>query len=1024
MRAVHRGGAATVVAVCFLVITLVIALSCEAQAREPRARRYVPMRDAPEGLAAEAPDEYGGLRAAAAAVDTYCIVWYDFDPSDWQGWTRRDYTAQWDTFFHMDDFAGLGGGTYGHLVPIEGSRSAWCGARPGSDEYLCGWRTPPGYGNGWDQALVTDALYFIGPLNISYHGVFDSEPQYDKTTVEYQWGDEWVVIASYEGFVDTIATHTLYLPSYKTKLRFHFKSDGAWSDQDGLWDTDGACIIDSITVADDGGIGWNFEDFEEDDPQYYTRIWNFEPGYPGFGMYSALETNLIDKDPCGENTTAQIVFFEGSTVMSDDYPGLPVTPFCQGGGGLEEPCQNEVAQSPVIDMTRYSTACDETQDADIPPGVLPELGGAVLRFTVYRDNPLANLASYTWEVRPYFDGCPGQWLDREFAYYGSEREYLQLSYDISDMVAGDNPLQIKLKMFDMCSVWYLTFGDCAEHTPAPYFDNVRLYRYSTAGPQWNARGHDLFQDTFPEDAGDIESWCRADMARDINFDHEGSIVPGDSAIVFCSAPLNGLDTLPTGEPRIYCHVNVEYIGIGSKPDLFGSQLEGDCGRYISDDGDWTVLLCDSALVGGGPSWLWNGYEIDLNDSLFTRGYMIEYYFKAYDLDGISTTCPETAEQPNGDRFEFTCLPTLVTDALYVDDFDGRGTFEGLAQLYIEQAWEDVMSYPLDRYDVNAPTSCISNGPGSRATWEQLAGYNSIIWDSGDLSACTISDGTEYSDKSDDAALLRDWMRNQGSHDHGLAILGDGVALDLAGSTAPAAVELMQGICGVSLEHDSYFDLTGGVQGGGVANPLVTGVAGTQFDGLEYYAFGGCPTIDDFDVIDTIGAGTFCLQYPDYGGDQYFAGVRTQQADDFGQDMWSLWIGHSFMHVRDAHLGVLARNQLMLGIKYCIWAGPPNTDITGDETPAATTLARCWPNPFNPATTIAFTLREKGPVTLKIYDVSGRLVRTLVDETRDAGRYDVVWDGRNDGGRGVASGIYFCRMQTADFERSEKMVMLR
>ncbi|MDD3643214.1 MAG: hypothetical protein PHQ19_07130, partial [Candidatus Krumholzibacteria bacterium] len=591
MRHECRRGA-PIVAVCLIAVALVLAVAGEAQARDPRPRRLVPMRDAPEGLAAETPDGREPLRATAA-VDTYCIVWYDFDPFDWQGWTRRDCTAQRDTFFHIDDFSGLGGGTYGRLVPIEGSRSAWCGARPGSDEYLCGWQAAPGYGNGWDQALVTRMFAFTSPVSISFHGVFDSEPDYDQTSVEYQnsWHGDWVVVAAYDGVVDTVATYTLYLSQAWTKLRFHFTSDGAWSDQDGLWDTDGACVIDSITVSDDGLFGTNFEDFEPPDLIPHLMIWHFQPGKLGFGMHSGLATNLIDKDPCGGNVTAQIVFHEGSPWPSDEYPGLMETPFCAGGGGLEWPCQNEVVRSPLIDMTRYSTACDETQDAEIPPGILPELGGTVLRFTVYRDNPLQNLAYYSWRIRPWFDGCPAQWQDREFVYYGAEREYLQLSYDMSDLIAGDDPVQIELIMRDMCDVWYLVYGDCAEHTPAPYFDNVRLYRYSTAGPQWYVRRHTLFQDTFPGEEGNLESWCRADMAMDINWDAGGSIVPGDSAVIICAAEPSGLDTLPTGEPRVYCHVNAEYIGAGSKPDLAGPQLVGDCGRYVGDDGDWTVFLC-------------------------------------------------------------------------------------------------------------------------------------------------------------------------------------------------------------------------------------------------------------------------------------------------------------------------------------------------------------------------------------------------------------------------------------------------
>ena len=74
--------------------------------------------------------------------------------------------------------------------------------------------------------------------------------------------------------------------------------------------------------------------------------------------------------------------------------------------------------------------------------------------------------------------------------------------------------------------------------------------------------------------------------------------------------------------------------------------------------------------------------------------------------------------------------------------------------------------------------------------------------------------------------------------------------------------------------------------------------------------------------------------------------------------------------------------------------------------------------------VKFALKEKGPVSIRVYDVSGRLVRVLVDEIREAGSYEAVWDGANDAGRRTASGVYFCRMEAGDYERTVKMIQLR
>jgi len=83
----------------------------------------------------------------------------------------------------------------------------------------------------------------------------------------------------------------------------------------------------------------------------------------------------------------------------------------------------------------------------------------------------------------------------------------------------------------------------------------------------------------------------------------------------------------------------------------------------------------------------------------------------------------------------------------------------------------------------------------------------------------------------------------------------------------------------------------------------------------------------------------------------------------------------------------------------------------------------YPNPFNPATTISFDLPKDGNVNLKIYDVTGRLVRVLVQEHKLAGAHTILWDGLDDAGQKVASGVYIYRMEFVD-AAGEKMVMTR
>ena len=100
-------------------------------------------------------------------------------------------------------------------------------------------------------------------------------------------------------------------------------------------------------------------------------------------------------------------------------------------------------------------------------------------------------------------------------------------------------------------------------------------------------------------------------------------------------------------------------------------------------------------------------------------------------------------------------------------------------------------------------------------------------------------------------------------------------------------------------------------------------------------------------------------------------------------------------------------------------------------PEGFSLERNYPNPFNPSTTIPFSLKVQGskfngPVhtTLKIYNILGQLVRTLVDEAKLPGKYNILWDGKDNSGKEVGSGIYFYQLRTKEYNTTRKMVLLR
>jgi hypothetical protein len=104
---------------------------------------------------------------------------------------------------------------------------------------------------------------------------------------------------------------------------------------------------------------------------------------------------------------------------------------------------------------------------------------------------------------------------------------------------------------------------------------------------------------------------------------------------------------------------------------------------------------------------------------------------------------------------------------------------------------------------------------------------------------------------------------------------------------------------------------------------------------------------------------------------------------------------------------------------------PTTGIDGDTpAPATTALVANVPNPFNPTTTIRFDVAQPGHVSLIIYDVQGRRVRALVDERLDAAAHQRLWDGTDDRGHAVATGVYFARLAVGATVDVRKMVLIK
>lgn len=109
------------------------------------------------------------------------------------------------------------------------------------------------------------------------------------------------------------------------------------------------------------------------------------------------------------------------------------------------------------------------------------------------------------------------------------------------------------------------------------------------------------------------------------------------------------------------------------------------------------------------------------------------------------------------------------------------------------------------------------------------------------------------------------------------------------------------------------------------------------------------------------------------------------------------------------------------IKYILFDNSNNND---PNNPTPKIKLSCYPNPFNPETTISYDLIKYDKVKLEIFNIKGQLIKTLVNETKDAGSFSVKWDGKNDKMQKVALGVYFYKLTTSEKTLTKKMLLLK
>ncbi len=208
----------------------------------------------------------------------------------------------------------------------------------------------------------------------------------------------------------------------------------------------------------------------------------------------------------------------------------------------------------------------------------------------------------------------------------------------------------------------------------------------------------------------------------------------------------------------------------------------------------------------------------------------------------------------------------------------------------------------------------------------------------------------------------------------------------------------------------YFGVTIGFNGFPNGINHLEGVPGSIADGLDFnYLFGAYP---DYmvDEISLEGADAVLVS-PD--NNNRVTSYATRESRTIAS---SIVIGG--IYDSDEHTKAELMNRY---IQFLL----PTTSNDENSQPVATAeLHSAYPNPFNPTTTISFSLKEKQQFSLDIYDIKGRHVTTLAEGLGDKGLNSVIWKGIDSNGKSVNSGVYFCRLKTTDSSLTTKLTLLK
>jgi hypothetical protein len=357
-----------------------------------------------------------------------------------------------------------------------------------------------------------------------------------------------------------------------------------------------------------------------------------------------------------------------------------------------------------------------------------------------------------------------------------------------------------------------------------------------------------------------------------------------------------------------------------------------------------------------------------------------------------------------------------------------------------QTQRTTLMYALDRlqyhglydvYDVQGYGNT-NNQLGGRATLAQASGYALIIEDDGrsNLSP-NIPDGSDLaSQKINQAQWYRSYLAQ------GLTSLHQTASLWLVGENTA-----YEKPTNPLFATDFGLTAIANDQSMGV-NPEIAGVAfaGTwdgctmAFAGDRFTLNGGCPNPRAYDGAAASGTAVVTHKYK---ADVTLGAGAVIMNKNAALHWNTVWCGFGMFDIRNAAglptapdplIKLTAKILSCLLPSECRRLSGPLSGAGGDDPdaiPPVSELFQNTPNPFNPTTTIRFDLAREGHVTLRIYDVAGHVVKTLIDAPLAPGRnLGAAWSGLTESGARAPSGVYFYRLATEDYAATKKMVLMK